>query len=40
MYRNLGVVGVIPKPFDPMRLAGQVAEMWRASRAGPAFLPI
>jgi two-component system, OmpR family, response regulator len=30
-YKEMGAVGVIPKPFDPMRLAGQVAEMWRAS---------
>ena len=27
LYR-LGAVGVIAKPFDPMRLAGQVREVW------------
>ena len=32
-FMALGAVGVIPKPFDPMRLAGQVAELWRASIA-------
>ena len=32
-FKALGAVGVIPKPFDPMRLAGQVAELWRASIA-------
>ncbi len=32
-FMELGAVGVIPKPFDPMRLAGQVAELWRASSA-------
>jgi two-component system OmpR family response regulator len=35
--KAMGVAGVIPKPFDPMRLADQVAELWRASiaRADP-----
>jgi two-component system, OmpR family, response regulator len=33
VLKALGVVGVIPKPFDPMKLAGQVAELWRASSA-------
>jgi len=27
-YRRLGALGVIPKPFDPMRLAEQVAALW------------
>lgn len=27
-YQELGVVGVIPKPFNPMTLAGQVEEIW------------
>jgi CheY-like chemotaxis protein len=26
-YMSLGVAGVIPKPFDPMRLAGEVRAM-------------
>jgi CheY-like chemotaxis protein len=30
-FKEMGVVGVIPKPFDPMRLASQVAELWRAA---------
>ena len=29
--KALGAVGVIPKPFDPMTLAAQVAELWRAA---------
>ena len=27
-YEELGAVGVIPKPFDPMALAGQVQKIW------------
>lgn len=27
-YKDLGAVDVIPKPFDPMRLASQVGEIW------------
>jgi CheY-like chemotaxis protein len=27
-YLALGAAGVIPKPFDPMRLAGQVTDLW------------
>lgn len=34
-YRELGAVGVIPKPFDPMRLAEQVSELWRNAAAAP-----
>lgn len=29
-YRDLGAVGVIPKPFDPMNLPTQVQELWEA----------
>jgi CheY-like chemotaxis protein len=32
-YRDLGVLGVIPKPFDPLKLAAQVREMWRERHA-------
>lgn len=28
LYRELGAVGVIPKPFDPMKLSTQVQELW------------
>ena len=28
-FMAMGVVGVIPKPFDPMTLASQVSELWR-----------
>ena len=27
-YKNLGALGVIPKPFGPMTLAEQVKEIW------------
>jgi CheY-like chemotaxis protein len=27
-YRDLGVLGVIPKPFDPLKLGSQLREMW------------
>ncbi|HEY0844691.1 MAG TPA: response regulator [Noviherbaspirillum sp.] len=27
-YRSLGAIGVVAKPFDPMRLAQQVRELW------------
>lgn len=27
-YRELGAVGVIPKPFDPMTLPAQVQKLW------------
>jgi two-component system OmpR family response regulator len=27
-YKSLGALGVIPKPFDPMNLAGQVRMIW------------
>ena len=32
-YRELGVLGVIPKPFDPLKLAAQVREMWKEQPA-------
>jgi two-component system, OmpR family, response regulator len=32
-YRKAGAVGVIAKPFDPMTLAEQVREIWRAAHA-------
>lgn len=34
--RKLGARDVIVKPFDPMRLAGQIQAIWDASGAGPA----
>lgn len=27
-YKNMGAVGVIPKPFDPMTLGEQIREIW------------
>ncbi len=32
-YLSLGVIGVIPKPFDPMTLADEVRTLWASSRA-------
>lgn len=31
-YRQLGVVGVIVKPFDPLTLASQVEQYWQQGR--------
>ena len=28
-YKSLGAIGVITKPFDPMQLAHEVAELWQ-----------
>jgi two-component system OmpR family response regulator len=28
LYREMGAVDVIPKPFDPMTLADQIREIW------------
>ncbi|ADU67200.1 response regulator [Desulfurispirillum indicum] len=28
-YTSLGAIGVIPKPFDPMALAGQIRALWQ-----------
>ena len=35
-FRQLGAAGVIPKPFDPMRLAEQVLTLWQNLTAGSA----
>lgn len=32
-YRELGVLGVIPKPFDPLKLGAQLREMWKELHA-------
>jgi two-component system OmpR family response regulator len=29
-YSDLGVLGVIPKPFDPLKLGAQLREMWKS----------
>lgn len=31
-FRSLGVVDVIPKPFDPMTLADQLRDIWKAAQ--------
>ena len=33
-FMNAGAMGVIPKPFDPLRLAEDVKNMWRAFHNG------
>ena len=33
-YKKLGVLDVIPKPFDPMTLADQVKEIWNRHAGG------
>ena len=32
-YLELGAIGVIPKPFDPMTLSDQVREIWNSRNA-------
>jgi len=34
-YLDMGAVGVVPKPFDPVTLAGEVRQLWSASLAKP-----
>ena len=36
-FRDLGAVGIIPKPFDPVRLPQTLAEICRGGCAAPAF---
>jgi CheY-like chemotaxis protein len=31
LFKAMGAVGVIPKPFDPMTLAVQVSDLWRSA---------
>jgi len=33
-YLDMGVEGVIPKPFDPIALPGAVESMWEKRKAG------
>ena len=33
-YRQLGVLDVIVKPFDPMALSGRIGEIWQRFRNG------
>lgn len=33
-YRDLGAIGVISKPFDPMKVADQIRELWTTAGAG------
>lgn len=32
-YRNLGAIGVIVKPFDPMALSEEITSLWNQSNA-------
>jgi len=33
-YEDLGVLGVIPKPFDPLKLGAQLRDMWKRRAEG------
>jgi two-component system OmpR family response regulator len=33
-YLSLGAVGVVAKPFDPMQISAEVADIWRRYQAG------
>jgi CheY-like chemotaxis protein len=33
-YKKLGAIDVIPKPFDPMKLAASVRDIWTRHHAG------
>jgi CheY-like chemotaxis protein len=35
-YLNMGAVGVIAKPFDPLALAGEVRKLLASRAGGPA----
>lgn len=40
IFRGLGALGVIAKPFDPLKLPPQLQEMWKQHHeAGPANRP-
>lgn len=28
VYKQLGVIGVLPKPFEPMKLASEILKIW------------
>jgi CheY-like chemotaxis protein len=34
-YLDMGAVGVVPKPFDPVTLADEVRQLWSVSLAKP-----
>jgi CheY-like chemotaxis protein len=34
MFRGLGALGVIPKPFDPLKLPPQLLELWKRHHEG------
>lgn len=34
-YRSLGAADVIPKPFDPVALPGEIREIWKRTQADP-----
>lgn len=33
-FKELGAIGVVTKPFDPMTLSDQIKEIWRQHREG------
>jgi DNA-binding response OmpR family regulator len=34
VFRGLGALGVIPKPFDPLKLPPQLQELWKRHHEG------
>ena len=39
-YLDMGAVGVIAKPFDPMTLADQIQEFWAKQETSENYLPL
>jgi hypothetical protein len=33
LFQRLGALGVIPKPFDPLKLPPQLQELWKKHHA-------
>ena len=29
-YLNLGAIGIIPKPFDPLTISEEITKIWKA----------
>src|ERR1700728_4566623 len=38
-FREMGAVGVIPKPFDPMQLINQLRTLWEGKNSAPSDAP-
>lgn len=40
LYKSLGALEVIPKPFDPMQLSAQIRAIWAAQVGASGALPV